>query len=87
MPEGPIPILGDNTGAIKWAKDEEMTSRRRHVRVEYHYFVEQAQNGNFDVRQSPSGQNPTDGLIKPLGTDQFARFVQQMEMHDGSVLS
>ena len=87
MPEGPIPILEDNTGAIKWAKDDGMTSGRRHVRVEYHYSVEQVQNGNVDVRQIPSGQNPADGLTKPLGTDQFARFLQQIGMHDGLVPS
>ena len=59
-----------------------MTSGRRHVRVEYHYSVEEMRDGNIDIRQIHSGQNSADGLTKPLGTEQFTRFVQQLGMHN-----
>ena len=82
MPTGPIPILEDNTGAIKWAKDDGMTSGRRHVRIEYHYSVEESRNGNVDVRQISSAQNAADGFTKPLGSEQFSRFIQQLGLYD-----
>ena len=78
MPPGPIPVLEDNTGAIKWATDDGMTSGRRHVRVEYHYKVEKIQNGKVEIRHVPSDQNPADGLTKPLNTKSFQSFVSQL---------
>lgn len=78
MPPGPIPILEDNTGAIKWAKDDAMTSGRRHVRIEYHYTVQEVRAGNIDVRYIASGCNPADGLTKPLTTELFKKFLEHL---------
>ena len=78
MPSGPIPILEDNTGAIKWANNDGMTSGRRHVRVEYHYSVEEVRVGNIAIRHISSDQNPADGLTKPLTTKLFGEFINQI---------
>ena len=78
MPPGPIPILEDNTGAIKWAKDDAMASGRRHVRIEYHYVVQEVRSDKIDVRYIPTGQNPADGFTKPLATDSFKKFLEQL---------
>ncbi|KHJ33592.1 putative nonribosomal peptide synthase [Erysiphe necator] len=86
MPTGPIPILEDNTGAIKWAKDDGMTSGRRHVRIEYHYSVEESRNGNVDLRQISSAQNAAGGFTKPLSSEQFSRFIQLGFYDDNTAL-
>lgn len=82
MPEGPIPILEDNTGAIKWANDDGMTSGRRHVRIEYHYIVQEVRNGNVKIHYIDSNHNPADGLTKPLSADMFRRFTNQLGLVD-----
>ena len=86
MPPGPIPVLEDNTGAIKWATNDGMTSGRRHVRVEYHYSVEEIRIGNIELRHIPSNNNPADGLTNPLTAKAFQRFVKQLGLHDGDLL-
>ena len=60
MPPGPIPVLEDNTSAIKWISNDGMTSGRRHVRVEYHYASQEAQDKHIEVRQIASKDNPAD---------------------------
>ena len=87
MPPGPIPILEDNLGAIKWANDDGMSSGRRHVRVEYHYAVQEVRSGHIEVRHVPSGENPADGLTKPLDKRSFQRFVQQLGLDEKEVLN
>ena len=82
MPNQPIPILEDNTGAIKWATDDAMTSGRRHVRIEYHYVVQEAQNRNIVVRRIPSEENPADGFTRPLDAQLFERFIKQLGLKD-----
>ncbi len=83
MPAGPIPILEDNTGAIKWAANDGMSSGRRHIRVQYHYIVQEIRDGNVFVRQIKSEDNPADGLTKPLRADLFRRFIKQLGLMDG----
>ena len=82
MPDGPIPILEDNTGAIKWAKDDGISSGRRHVRIEYHYIVQEVRCGNVEIQYIASDQNPADGFTKPLTTDSFQRFTKHLGLAD-----
>ena len=84
MPNNPIPILVDNTGAIKWATDDGMTSGRRHVRVEFHYSVEEVRNGNVKMEYISSDSNPADGFTKPLNTEKFQQFISQLGLSDGN---
>ncbi|KAI1006505.1 hypothetical protein K3495_g1716 [Podosphaera aphanis] len=49
MPNDPIPILEDNTGAMKWSVDNAMTSGRRHVCIEYHYIVQEVRSKNIEI--------------------------------------
>lgn len=83
MPTGPIPVLEDNTGAIKWSKNDGMTSGRRHVRIEYHYTSQEVRNGNIDVRYIATDCNPADGLTKPLSAPLFNRFIEGLGLEDG----
>lgn len=87
MPNGPIPILEDNTGAIKWSVDDAMTSGRRHVRIEYHYVVQEIRNKNIEIRQIASKDNPADGMTKPLTTESFRKFIKQLGLRDSHVSS
>lgn len=82
IPEGPIPILEDNTGAIKWTKDDGMTSSRRHVRMEYHYAVEQVRDGYTSINKVASDENPADGFTKPLNSHMFSRFIKFLGLVD-----
>lgn len=85
METSPIPILEDNTGAIKWATDDGMTSGRRHVRIEYHYVAKEVQENHTRISYIPSGQNAADGLTKPLSTELFNRLTQHLGMADGYI--
>ncbi|RYP37869.1 hypothetical protein DL768_010826 [Monosporascus sp. mg162] len=78
MPEGPIPILEDNTGALKWVKETQMSRRKRHIRVEYHYVRQEVQAGNISFEYVESKDNPADGLTKPLDRADFERFIQNL---------
>lgn len=83
MPDGPIPILEDNTGAIKWATSDGMTLGRRHIRVNYHYIVQEIRDLNIAIQQIKSRNNPADGLTKTLSADLFRRFTGQLGLMDG----
>ncbi|RYP16758.1 hypothetical protein DL765_004935 [Monosporascus sp. GIB2] len=78
MPKGPIPILEDNTSALKWVTKTQMTRRKRHIRLEYHYVRQEVQEGNISFQYVKSKDNPADGLTKPLDRADFERFVANL---------
>ncbi|KHJ33530.1 hypothetical protein EV44_g3913 [Erysiphe necator] len=86
MPAGPIPILEDNTGAIKWATDDAMTSGRRHVRIEYHYIVQEVRSKNIILRKVASEDNAADGFTKPLAVESFKQFIEKSGLKNGTSL-
>ncbi|RYP70033.1 hypothetical protein DL771_005724 [Monosporascus sp. 5C6A] len=78
MPEGPISILEDNIGAFKWVTETQMSRRKRHIRVEYHYVRQEVQAGNISFQYVESKDNPADGLTKPLDRTDFERFIRNL---------
>lgn len=80
MPPGPIPVLEDNSGTIKWATTTGVSSGRRHVRVEYNYTVQEVRQGNIDVRKVETKLNPADGITKPHDSVLFGDFVKGLGM-------
>ncbi|CAD6498717.1 BgTH12-01134 [Blumeria graminis f. sp. triticale] len=82
MPSGPIPVLEDNNGAIKWANSTGISSGRRHVRVEYNYATQEVRDKNITIRKVESKLNPADGLTKPLNNAAFNEFVERLGMVD-----
>lgn len=80
MPPGPIPILEDNNGAIKWANSTGISSGRRHVRVEYNYVTQEVLDKNIVIQKVETRLNPADGLTKPLSNVAFNEFVERLGM-------
>lgn len=87
MPCGPILILEDNTGAMKWSVDDAMTSGRRHALIEYHYIVQEVLSKNIEIWQITSENNPADGMTEPLTTELFRKFIEQLGLRDEHVSS
>ncbi|KAI0995048.1 hypothetical protein K3495_g13133, partial [Podosphaera aphanis] len=80
MSAGPIPILEDNTGAIKWAANNGMSSGRRHIRVQYHYIKQEVRDGNVYVRQIKSEDNP--GTLAPVPRPKGKRKLTQAQVDE-----
>lgn len=66
MPEGPITILEDNTGAKKWAESSKMTNEKEHLKLHIHAVRDEVTEGSIRMEWVPSNLNPADGLSKPL---------------------
>lgn len=82
MPPGPIPILEDNNGAIKWANSTGISSGRRHARVEYNYTTQEVLDKIIVKMKVETKLNPADGFTKPLNTAAFNEFVERLGMID-----
>lgn len=75
MPEGPITLLEDNTGALKWAEETAMSKKKRHIRIDHHYVRQEVSDGHIKVQYIKTGENPADGFTKPLDREAFGEFV------------
>jgi len=79
--KGAVPVFCDNEAAVKWCeKPEQMPAKARHIRVEYHYFRQEAQADRIAVKAVRSPDNAADGFTKPLPPEGFERFIRMIKM-------
>lgn len=78
MPDGPITLLEDNTGALKWAEEIAMLKKKRYIRVDYHYIRQEVDEGNVRVEYVPSSENLADGFTKALERGPYKEFVRML---------
>jgi hypothetical protein len=76
----PIPIYGDNKGAVDYAKVQKVTQLSKHMDVKCHITREQYEKGTIDMIWIPSAENWADLFTKPLGPQLFAKIRDQITM-------
>eukprot|EP00253_Pinus_taeda_P032051 PITA_32051 len=71
---GPTPLLCDNQGVLKLAKNPVFHERRKHVETHCHYIRQLVEDGSIQWRYVPTTEQPADIFTKPLGPDKFVKF-------------
>jgi hypothetical protein len=73
-------IYADNQGAIKLVNNLIFQKRTKHIVVKYHYTRDLISQGAIKLEYRLTAAMIADGLIKPLGSIQFKRFIDQLGM-------
>ena len=71
---GPIPIAGDNQGAIFISSNPVTERRSKHIDIRYHYIREVIAQGHVEVFFIDGNDNPADMFTKNLGHIKFLKF-------------
>ena len=77
---GPIPICGDNQGAIFISANPVTEKRSKHIDIRYHYIREVIERRLVEVFYIDGAENPADMLTKNLGHVKFLKFRSQYGM-------
>lgn len=75
---GPITIYEDNNGCISIANNPTNHKRSKHIDIKYHFSREQVEKNVIKLVYIPSGEQPADGLTKPLPIIAFQRMKTKM---------
>jgi hypothetical protein len=73
-------IYADNQEAIKLANNSIFQKRTKHIAVKYHYTKDLISQKAIKLEYRPTATMIADGLIKPLESIQFKRFIDQLGM-------
>jgi hypothetical protein len=68
---GPLPLCGDNQGAIFIASNPVQERRTKHIDIRFHYIREVVEQGDIKLFYIPMDKNVTDMLTKNLSRDKF----------------
>ncbi|KAL2886178.1 reverse transcriptase family protein [Ceratocystis lukuohia] len=77
-------IYCDNQQTIRLLKapDAQLTTKLRHVDIHRHWLRQEVQQGRLVPQWIKTSEMAADGLTKPLATDAYKRFVQQLRLVD-----
>ena len=70
----PVPICGDNQGAIFIASNPVTEKRSKHIDIRFHYIREVIKNKLIELYFIDGENNPADMLTKNLGRVKFQKF-------------
>ena len=71
---GPIPIAGNNQGAIFISSNPVTERRSKHIDIQYHYIREVIAQGHVEVFFIDGNDNLADMFTKNLGHIKFLKF-------------
>ena len=71
----PIPLHGDNKGAVDLALNPVTGRRSKHIPIKHHTICEYVKEGLIDLICTPINNMLTDGLTKPHVHVQLSNFV------------
>ena len=60
----PIPLHGNNKGAVDLAQNPVTGRRSKHIPIKHHAICEYVENGSIDLVRMPTAEMLTDGLTK-----------------------
>lgn len=75
---GPIRTFVDNQTAMQMAKNPSISTKRRHMRVNYQVLLEYAEKGYIDLLWIPTADQLADIMTKPLGRQLFVPMRQKI---------
>ena len=72
----PIPIVNDNKPSISLANNHAASRYTRHIGIAHHFLRDYCEDGCqlFDLQWVESGDQPSDGMTKPLPRGPFTKF-------------
>jgi hypothetical protein len=68
---GPLPLCGDNQGAIFNASNAVQEKWTKHIDIHYHYIKDVVECGQIALYYVPSDNNSADMFTKNLSRDKF----------------
>jgi hypothetical protein len=71
----PIPLHGDNKGAVDLALNPVTGRRSKHIPIKHHAIREYVEEGLIDLIRTPTNEMLADGLTKPHAHVQLSNFV------------
>jgi hypothetical protein len=74
----PIPLCGDNQGAIFMGSNPVQERRIKHIDIRYHYIRQALRKGQVELFFVDGAENPADMLTKNLGHVKFLKFRSQL---------
>jgi len=69
----PIPLLCDNQSTLALIQSKSVSSRSKHIDVQYHFIQEHVSDGTFSTTWIPTEDMTTDILTKPLPFPIFSK--------------
>jgi hypothetical protein len=74
----PIPLSGDNQGAIFMASNPVQERRIKHIDIRYHYIRQVVKDKKIELYFIDGSKNPADMFTKNLGHVKFLEFRKQL---------
>ena len=71
----PIPLHGDNKGAVDLALNPVTGRRSKHIPIKHHAIREYVENRSIDLVCTPTAEMLADGLTKPHACTRLTDFV------------
>jgi hypothetical protein len=71
----PIPLHGDNKGAVDLALNPVTGRRSKHIPIKHHAIREYVENGHIELIRTLTNDMLADGLTKPHAHVQLSNFV------------
>jgi len=80
-----VPLLCDNTSAIKLTKNQVQHSRTKHIEIRHHFIRDHINNGDCEIKFVSTKSQLADIFTKPLSKDRFYSLRNELgiiDMHD-----
>jgi hypothetical protein len=74
----PIPLHGDNKGAIDLALNPVTGRWSKHIEIRHHVIREYVEHGTIELERTPTAEMLADGFTKPLAR-------RPMQSHNGDM--
>jgi hypothetical protein len=76
-PQGPVPLLVDNTGAIALTKNPEFHKRTKHIELKWHFVRDLQEQNRVKIQYCPTEDQLADLLTKPLSKCRHSKLTSQ----------
>ena len=78
--QGPVPLMGDNKGAIDTVHNPKHHNRTKHTLLKYQEVKKSVTEGNITITYVPTGEMPADGLTKALTLAKYKQFLKLLNL-------
>ena len=78
VPCRPVPIYGDNKGAMDAVRSYTVTKHTKHIELHLDFMKQRHELGELAFTLIPGSINPADVLTKPLARAEFEHFRKQL---------
>ncbi len=83
--DDPIPLHGDNKGAIDLALNPVTGRRSKHIEIRHHVIREYVERGTITLIRTPTAEMLADGFTKPLARRTLLEHNDDMGLSQGIV--